>query len=137
MPQAQYQYEPMEKKPKNWPMIILGVLGILVLIAIIFFFVWKPAGDVESQADDFLNNITGQGQEQGSVNDSSGNDTAGGTVPAGSGGEYNCDTDTYNCGDFETQAEAQRAYDQCLSEVGSDIHGLDNDGDGEVCEGLG
>ena len=45
----------------------------------------------------------------------------------------NCDANTYNCGDFSTQAEAQEVYDACGSE---DIHRLDSDGDGVVCESL-
>ena len=44
-----------------------------------------------------------------------------------------CDVDTYNCADFETQVEAQNIFDTCGPE---DIHGLDNDGDGVVCESL-
>lgn len=38
----------------------------------------------------------------------------------------------YNCADFETQAEAQRVYDAC----DSDINRLDGDNDGIVCEAL-
>ena len=45
----------------------------------------------------------------------------------------NCVLDTYNCGDFTTQSEAQAVYDECGS---SDIHQLDSDGDGVVCESL-
>jgi len=48
--------------------------------------------------------------------------------------EYDCSSDVYNCGDFTTQEEAQAVYDECGPE---DVHGLDNDGDGVVCEGLG
>ena len=44
-----------------------------------------------------------------------------------------CDEDFYNCDDFSTQVEAQEVFDACGSD---DIHGLDNDGDGVVCEGL-
>jgi hypothetical protein len=47
--------------------------------------------------------------------------------------QYDCSSNVYNCGDFTTQEEAQAVYDYCGSE---DIHGLDNDGDGEVCESL-
>ena len=48
--------------------------------------------------------------------------------------EYNCSSDVYNCADFTTQAKAQAVFDYCGPE---DVHGLDNDGDGVVCEGLG
>lgn len=47
--------------------------------------------------------------------------------------QYDCSSNVYNCGDFTTQEEAQDVYDFCGSE---DIHGLDNDGDGIVCESL-
>jgi len=38
-----------------------------------------------------------------------------------------------NCDDFATQQEAQNCFEFCGPE---DVHGLDNDGDGVVCEGL-
>lgn len=46
--------------------------------------------------------------------------------------EYNCESDTYNCGDFITQAEAQEVFEYC----GEDIHRLDADGNGLACESL-
>jgi len=46
---------------------------------------------------------------------------------------YDCSDNIYNCGDFTTQAEAQAVFDYCGP---ADIHRLDNDGDGEVCESL-
>ena len=45
-----------------------------------------------------------------------------------------CSIDTYNCADFDTQAEAQGVFDFCGPE---DVHRLDSDGDGVVCESLG
>ena len=47
-----------------------------------------------------------------------------------------CSEDFYNCADFATQAEAQEVYNACFPTSG-DIHGLDNNGDGVVCESLG
>ena len=47
--------------------------------------------------------------------------------------QYDCSSNIYNCGDFTTQEEAQAVFDYCGSE---DIHGLDNDGVGVVCESL-
>lgn len=38
----------------------------------------------------------------------------------------------YNCSDFLTQAEAQKVYEQC----GTDVNRLDGDKDGKVCEAL-
>ena len=59
-------------------------------------------------------------------------------LSGGEGGDelnntYDCSSDVYNCGDFTTQEEAQEAFDYCGP---VDIHRLDNDGDGEVCESL-
>lgn len=45
----------------------------------------------------------------------------------------NCESDVYNCADFEDQEEAQAVFNLCGPE---DVHRLDNDGDGVVCEGL-
>jgi len=50
-------------------------------------------------------------------------------------GLFNCDEDTYNCGDFDTQEQAQETFELCGG-TDNDIHGLDNDGDGFVCESL-
>jgi len=49
---------------------------------------------------------------------------------------YVCSADTYNCPNFATQTEAQNAYAYCLNQTGTDIHRLDSDNDGVVCEGL-
>lgn len=53
---------------------------------------------------------------------------------SGDESNYDCSSDVYNCGDFETQEEAQDVFDICGPE---DVHRLDSDGDGVVCEGLG
>jgi len=47
-----------------------------------------------------------------------------------------CSANLYNCGDFENQNAAQECFDFCMTDRGREIHGLDNDGDGVVCEGL-
>jgi len=49
---------------------------------------------------------------------------------------YNCESNTYNCDDFETQSEAQTIYKECGG-VNNDIHQLDKDGNGLACESLG
>ncbi len=41
----------------------------------------------------------------------------------------------YNCKDFRTQEEAQEVMEECGGR-GSDVHGLDGDGDGIACESL-
>ena len=50
-------------------------------------------------------------------------------------GSYDCSSNTYNCSDFKTQAEAQYVFDLCGGKV-NDIHKLDSDKDGAVCESL-
>ena len=44
-----------------------------------------------------------------------------------------CTSDLYKCDDFVGGA-AQRCYDYCVSLGAGDIHRLDGDGDGRVCE---
>lgn len=52
-----------------------------------------------------------------------------------SNSQYSCSANTYNCTDFTTHTEAQSAYEACGGPQ-SDIHRLDQDGDGIACEGL-
>lgn len=48
-----------------------------------------------------------------------------------------CSADLYNCADdFANQQEAQACYDACFALTGLDVHQLDHDGDGLVCESL-
>ena len=47
--------------------------------------------------------------------------------------QVECSEDTYNCADFDTQEEAQTVFDVCGP---ADVHRLDSDGDGVVCESL-
>jgi len=51
------------------------------------------------------------------------------------GTTYNCKSDSYNCDDFSSQKEAQKAFDFCAQETG-DIHQLDKDGNSIACESL-
>ncbi len=46
----------------------------------------------------------------------------------------NCQANIYNCSDFSNQESAQAVYEQCLAEVGKDVHDLDRDNDGTACE---
>lgn len=48
----------------------------------------------------------------------------------------NCSSNSYNCSSFKTQSEAQNVFDYCMKQVGYDVHKLDRDGDGKVCETL-
>lgn len=50
-------------------------------------------------------------------------------------GNYICSKNAYNCSDFKTQAEAQAAFMACGGTT-NDIHQLDRDSDGSVCESL-
>lgn len=47
-----------------------------------------------------------------------------------------CSADVYNCSDFGTQGAAQACFDYCRSIGRGDVHGLDRDDDGRVCESL-
>lgn len=47
-----------------------------------------------------------------------------------------CYADLYNCDDFATQSQAQACYDYCWSLGCGDVHHLDADHDGIVCEWL-
>lgn len=59
-----------------------------------------------------------------------------GSSPAGAAdGAYECSRNAYNCSDFKTQAEAQAVFEACGGSA-NDVHHLDSDGDGKVCESL-
>ncbi|MBI4093957.1 thermonuclease family protein [Candidatus Kaiserbacteria bacterium] len=58
-----------------------------------------------------------------------------GSIPTHALATYECSRNAYNCSDFSTQAEAQQAFESCGGSE-NDIHKLDSDRDGEVCEGL-
>jgi len=49
--------------------------------------------------------------------------------------QYTCNTDKYNCSDFDSGKTAQGVFEKCGG-VNNDVHGLDGDGDGEACESL-
>jgi len=44
-----------------------------------------------------------------------------------------CNLNIYNCSDFKTQKEAQEVFEKCGN---NDIHKLDSDNDGLVCESM-
>ena len=57
-------------------------------------------------------------------------------IPADiSSGGYDCSRNAYNCSSFKTQAEAQYVFGLCGGNT-NDIHKLDRDMDGKVCESL-
>lgn len=49
--------------------------------------------------------------------------------------DYDCSYNKYNCADFNTQKEAQEAFEYCGG-LANDIHRLDGDNDGLACESL-
>lgn len=55
-------------------------------------------------------------------------------LPVGS--SCNCSGDTLNCRNFNFQSEAQACFNKCMSEVGRDIHKLDEDNNNRACESL-
>ncbi|MBE7553283.1 MAG: hypothetical protein HS126_19605 [Anaerolineales bacterium] len=57
-------------------------------------------------------------------------------IPPRQEGVCYCSSNIYNCNNFLNQGEAQACYDYCQSVGRGDIHGLDNNGDGLVCEEL-
>jgi len=50
-------------------------------------------------------------------------------------GNCECSSNTYNCTDFKTHAEAQALF-ECCGGTKNDIHRLDSDSDGLACESL-
>ena len=46
---------------------------------------------------------------------------------------YDCSSNVYNCNNFSSSSEAQYVFELCGE---NDIHDLDRDGDGKVCEWL-
>jgi len=64
------------------------------------------------------------------VSPSSAKSTRGEEVP-----KWECSANVYNCSDFSTQLDAQAAYEACGG-TSKDVHELDRDGDGKVCESL-
>ena len=112
MPSQKYAYAEPIRRGRNWFIIIFGAVITLSLIGIITYFIWDPLTSVSEKTDNFFDSVDGI-----LVTD-----------------KNNCESDFYNCDDFKTQLEAQATFDICGPD---DIHGLDNDGDGVVCESLG
>lgn len=50
------------------------------------------------------------------------------------GSSCDCSGDRYKCDDFAQHAEAQGCFEYCLAQGAGDVHRLDKDGDGMVCE---
>lgn len=74
---------------------------------------------------------TGSFEESEIIRDADGNIDFSGLSPL----VVSCEADTYNCSDFQTQAQATAIMNKC-ADTGKDVFGLDRDGDGEACETL-
>ena len=55
-------------------------------------------------------------------------------IPALDGSQCDCTADTLECSNFDSQQDAQACHDRCLAVANEDVHGLDEDSDGVVCE---
>ena len=108
-------YNPYQQvgKPKNWPLIILITLGVVIVVGVVVYFI---VNNPFSNADDGnpVNNTIAVGEPN----------------PNG----YDCSADVYNCANFTNQGEAHVAFNYCKDQGAGDIWNLDGDNDGEVCE---
>jgi hypothetical protein len=121
---------------------LIIIVGLLVVVALLAFFFEKlrwwmlgigivlltALGMEVSNTDLDLGKLMGGESVQDSLikRDSSGNPIFGAT----------CEENVYNCGDFDTQREAQEVYDTCHTSENPDRHGLDRDSDGVACQSL-
>ena len=120
-PSSPYNPYQAVQKPKNWPLIILIALAVVIVVGFIVLWIMNIVSD---DLGDNSNNVG-----EGDLSDNN-------SVAVGEPNPAACNEDLYNCGDFETQAEAQAVYDVCFSQTGKDVHGLDGDGNGKACESL-
>jgi len=85
-------------------------------------------------------NPAGKTNKAGAVYATEGDDTgtSPGTATSPSPNFFNCscESDLYSCTSFNTRSQAQACYDHCQSLGLGDIHRLDTNGDGKVCENL-
>ncbi len=98
--------------------LILGILIVIILIVAGYLFLGGK----------------GNGEENGEADETNGEEDNSNSI-IGPESPIVCVIDMYNCDDFDSQEEAQLVHDVCFSQRG-DVHGLDNDGDGVVCESL-
>lgn len=121
---------------------LIIIVGLLVVVALIAFFFeklrWWMLGigivlltalgmEVSNTDLDLGKLISGESVEESLIKrDPAGNPIFGAT----------CEQNVYNCGDFDTQNEAQEVYDTCHTSENPDRHGLDRDGDGVACQSL-
>ncbi|MEN9920711.1 MAG: hypothetical protein RL538_604 [Candidatus Parcubacteria bacterium] len=121
---------------------LIIIVGLLVVVALLAFFFeklrWWMLGigvvlltalgmEVSNTDLDLGKLMSGESVEESLIKrDPAGNPIFGAT----------CEQNVYNCGDFDTQKEAQEVYDTCHTSENPDRHGLDKDGDGVACQNL-
>ena len=116
--------------------IIFWILGIVIVLGLLIFLIIKIAPWEKQDTSASTEHNTSASTEH-DTSASTEHDTSASTEHNTSANtEYNCESDTYNCNDFSTQAEAQEVFEYCGG-IGNDIHRLDADGNGLACESLG
>ncbi|MCR4327004.1 MAG: excalibur calcium-binding domain-containing protein [Nanoarchaeota archaeon] len=116
--------ETLPDKKRNWLLTITITFGVIVLLILVIFVV-IPGFNNKNEVNNSIpvNQSINQSTNQ-SINQSNNTNNPNNFV---------CDVDFYNCNNFTTRTKAQAVYNACLP---GDIHGLDNNGDGEACESL-
>ena len=85
------------------------IIGLIVAIAVVAIYVWFSSNGTTPRVQNRFDVIDNNYSE--------------------------CSSNTYNCDDFKTYADAQRVFELCGG-VDNDVHLLDRDGDGKACETL-
>lgn len=120
----------------------LGVMGLLLLILVLLYVFWGKfrlwllgliivlmvALGLEVSGTDI---DLGKLIESGSLPESMVQQTENGTWLIGD----QCNAVNLNCANFKYREEAQLVFEDCGG-IGNDVHGLDRDHDGIVCESL-
>jgi hypothetical protein len=120
----------------------LTIIIILLIILGLMFYFWKAARlwiaglalvlvaalGLEVSGNDW---DLGKLMQTGSLEESKVEKTQGGTWLIGE----ECQKEKFNCDTFEFQEDAQDLFVKCGG-LENDIHGLDGDNDGQVCEAL-
>lgn len=119
------------------------LLIVLLIIVAILFFVWEKARIFMVAAFLALSvalglEVSGNDWDLGKLWQTKSFDEA--KVEQADNGNWliddeRCQADDLNCSNFEYQEEAQELFEYCGG-LSNDIHGLDRDNDGVVCEAL-
>ena len=120
----------------------IGIIVVLLIIVAVMFYFWEKARILLAATALIL--MTALGLEvsgtdfdvqkliqTGSFQESKIEKTEGGTWLIGE----ECQKEKMNCSNFEYQQDAQDLFEKCGG-LDNDVHGLDGDNDGIVCEAL-